>query len=159
MKHPQLTLKVVQRLEVSRAIGLNVDNVASFYANLKKLYELHNYNPSHIWNCDEFGAQTGCGGQGWVLAKKGSHSIHIIIPKEQEWSFVFTCITSIGTSIPNFYIFKGKRMWKNYIQCCENGVTMTMQSKAWMTNQLFTNWIVHFVKLANVNTDGISHSN
>ncbi len=65
-----------------RAIGLNVHNVASFYANLEKLYELHNYNRSHIWNPDEFGAQNGCGGQRWVLAKKGSHSIDIIIPKK-----------------------------------------------------------------------------
>ncbi len=65
-----------------RAIVLNVNKVASLYANLKKLYELHNYNPSHIWNRDELGAQNGCGGQRWVLAKKGSHSIDIIIPKK-----------------------------------------------------------------------------
>jgi hypothetical protein len=40
-KTPSLTFRMAQGLEVSKVKQLNVDNVASFYANLEKLYELH----------------------------------------------------------------------------------------------------------------------
>ena len=46
---------------------------------------------------------------------------------------------------PSFYIFKGKRFRKNYIQHCEAGATMAMQPRAWMTLYLFSAWISHFV--------------
>jgi hypothetical protein len=40
-KAPSLTFRVVQGLGINKVRGLNVDNVASFYANLENLYELH----------------------------------------------------------------------------------------------------------------------
>jgi hypothetical protein len=49
-------------------------------------------------------------------------------------------------SIPSFYIFKGKRFRRNYIERCEEGATMAMQPRAWMTSFMFAKWINHFVK-------------
>jgi hypothetical protein len=43
---------------------------------------------------------------------------------------MLTCINAAGESIPNFYIFRGKRFRRNYIQFCEEGATMAMSSKA-----------------------------
>jgi hypothetical protein len=74
---------VAQRLEVTRARGLSNENVTSFYDNLEKLYKLHDYELSHIWNCDELGVQARRGEQGKILAKKGFHNVHTITPKEQ----------------------------------------------------------------------------
>ncbi len=69
--------------------------------------------------------------------QKRPHISYTIIPKKQKWMYVFTCINVARTNIPNFYIFKGKWRCKNYIKHYENGATMTMQSKSWITNQLF----------------------
>jgi hypothetical protein len=80
-----------------------------------------------------------------VLAKIGSHSVHQVIPDEREWLTVLTCINAAGESIPNFYIFRGKRFRRNYIQFCEQGSTMAMSTKAWMTTYLFAAWIDHFI--------------
>jgi hypothetical protein len=55
---------VAQGLEVTRSRGLFNENVTSFYDKLEKLYKLHNYDSSYIWNCDELGVQAGRGGQG-----------------------------------------------------------------------------------------------
>jgi hypothetical protein len=55
---------VAQGLEVTRSTGLFNENVTSFYDKLEKLYKLHNYDSSYIWNCDELGVQGGRGGQG-----------------------------------------------------------------------------------------------
>jgi hypothetical protein len=53
-------------------------------------------------------------------------------------------VNASGEYIPYFYIFKGKRMKKNYIERCEDGTSMAMQAKAWMTGFLFSSWISHF---------------
>jgi len=143
---------VAQGLEISKVKGLNVDNVASFYANLEKLYELH--PTSRIVMSQEHKLDVVAKGES--LQRK-AHISYTIIPKERKWLSVLTCINVAATNIPNSYIFKGKWMCKNYIKRCENGATMAMQSKAWMTNQLCANWIVHFVMLVNDGMEYISH--
>lgn len=126
---------MAQRLQVTRARGLSNENVTSFYDNLEKLYKSHDYELSHIWNCDELGVQARRGEQGKILAKKGFHNVHTITPKEQEWFTIFTCINAKGASIPNFYIFKGKRMSRNYIVHYESGATRPCNPRPkWLIN-------------------------
>lgn len=80
-RHPKITLRMAQGLDVGRAKGLCPINVATFYENLQIMLE-RGYEPSHIWNCDESGAQAGRNGGGRVLAKTGIRSVHSVIPKE-----------------------------------------------------------------------------
>jgi hypothetical protein len=158
-RHPQLTLRASQGLEVNRAKNLCPQNVASLYGNLENLYAQHCYPPDHIWNCDESGAQAGRNGGGTlVFAKKGSKLVHSIIPDQREWLSVLACVNAAGGNIPHFYIFRGKRMRRNYIAQCEPSATMAMQTKAWMTGFLFASWIAHFVKALETRR-GISPTN
>ena len=69
-RNPGLTLRIAQGLEQSRAKGLCPENVASLYDNLQDMYSRHKYPETHIWNCDESGAQTGRKGGGHVLTKR-----------------------------------------------------------------------------------------
>jgi hypothetical protein len=68
-RHPELILQVSQALESAQARGLYKDNVKSFYDNLVTLYNLHNYSPNRIWNCDESGTQAGKNGGRVVIAR------------------------------------------------------------------------------------------
>ena len=63
-RHPDLTRRQAQGLEIERAKGLYVENVASFYSNLQELYEKYQYPVDHVWNCNESGAQAGRSGGG-----------------------------------------------------------------------------------------------
>jgi hypothetical protein len=158
-RHPNLALRSTQGLEVNRARNLCPENVSSFYHNLQTLYGQHKYNSNHIWNCDESGAQAGRNGGGTlVFARRGSKAVHSIIPDEREWLSVLTCVNAAGEYIPHFFIFKGKRMRRNYIERCETNSTMAMQEKAWMTGRLFSSWISHFVKSLD-SRGGISPTN
>jgi hypothetical protein len=157
-RHPYLTLRSSQGLELARARGMCPENVSTFYENLKLLYTQHNYAPDHIWNCDETGAQAGRSGGGRVFARKGVRNVHTVIPNEREWLSVLSCINASGGHIPNFYIFKGKQMRRNFLQLADPGDTMAMQAKAWMTSYLFDSWISHFI-LALQRGSGISPSN
>ena len=144
-RHPNLTLRVSQALESARARGLCAENVRSLYENLQHLYSLHQYSPDRIWNCDESGAQAGRNGSAIVIARRGARRVHSIVPNQREWLSVLVCINAAGTSIPSFYIFRGRRFRQNYIEKCEAGATMAMQQRAWMTSYLFSAWISHFI--------------
>jgi hypothetical protein len=43
-RHPEFILRIFEGLEVGRARGLCPMNVASFYQNLEKLYNEHNFD-------------------------------------------------------------------------------------------------------------------
>ncbi len=79
--------------------------------------------------------------------QKRAHISYTIILKKQKWMYVSTYIDVARTNIPNFYIFKGKWMCMNYIKRCENGATMTTQSKSWITNQLFVHLDCSFCEI------------
>jgi hypothetical protein len=144
-RHPELSMRTSQALEVARARGMCELNVRSFYNNLEALYATNKYSPDRIWNCDESGAQAGKNGGGVIIARTGARRVHSIVPDQREWLSVLVCINADGSSIPSFYIFKGKRFGANYIQRCESGATMAMQPKVWMTSYLFSAWISHFI--------------
>ena len=145
-RHPNLTLRNSEGLEFSRTRGLCPENERSFYNNLKQLYSKENYPPERIWNSDETGAQVGRNGGGRVWAQKGSRSVHKVLPNEREWITNLTCVNAAGDHIPGFYIFRGKRLRSNYVLHCEDGATMAMQTKAWMTATLFSHWISHVIR-------------
>jgi hypothetical protein len=109
-RHPNITLRSSQGLEIARARGLCPANVATLYGNLASLYAEHSYAPDHIWNSDETGAHAGRSGGGRVFARRGASNVHSIIPNERYWLSVLSCINANGEALPNFYIFKGKRM-------------------------------------------------
>jgi hypothetical protein len=52
-RHMDLSLRVVQGLEIGCAKGLCKDEVRNFYDNLELVYWLHQYPPSQIWNMEK----------------------------------------------------------------------------------------------------------
>jgi hypothetical protein len=55
LRHPELTSRKSQPLELGHARGLCPSSVASLYCNLEEFYSSYQYPPCHIWNCDESG--------------------------------------------------------------------------------------------------------
>ena len=146
-------------MEEGRVRGLNPSSVASLYENLQRVYEEHGYSPSHIWNADESGAQAGKNGGGTlVFARRGSRFVHTTIPNSKEHLTVFSSVNASGHSIPNFYIFKGKRKLRNYIVKCEQNSCMAIQRNGWMIAFLFSAWITHFLSIVK-RRYGISETN
>ncbi|XP_024524772.1 uncharacterized protein LOC112344376 [Selaginella moellendorffii] len=60
---------------------------------------------------------------------------------------VLVAINAVGGQIPGFYIFKGEQKMQNWIADCEVGTAFTISKKAYMTDNLWPQWLEHFVKL------------
>ena len=79
-RHPNLAMTQAQVLELSRAKDLCPEKVVTFYSNLSELYSKYNYPATHVWNCDETGAHARQNGGGRVWARRGSRSVHSLLP-------------------------------------------------------------------------------
>jgi hypothetical protein len=66
-RHPKISSRKSQGLEMGRARGLCSSSAASLYCNLEELYSSFKYPPNHIWNCGESGVQAGRSGGATVL--------------------------------------------------------------------------------------------
>ncbi|XP_024545273.1 uncharacterized protein LOC112351508 [Selaginella moellendorffii] len=101
----------------------------------------------HIWNADETGVRANRSGGVKVLAARGARSYYRIVPNNTEHMTVLVAINAVGGRIPGFYIFKGERRMQNWIADCEVGAAFAISKKAWMTDNLWPQWLEHFVKL------------
>ena len=145
-RHPEITSRCLQGLEVARARSLCPATVETLYGNLENLYVTHNYPPGHIWNCDESDMQAGRSRGAIVLARRRSRFVHSIELDQREHLSVFSCINAARGHISNFYILKGIYFCEDYIANWEEGAVMGMQPNAWMTRWLFESWISHFIE-------------
>ncbi len=122
-------LKIFQGLEIEHAKGFCSTIVNIFYKNQSKVRDTHSYQPSQIWNYDEFGAQVTWNRGTFVLTQTSSKTMHSIMPNECKWLLVLSWIIITNTTFPNFYIFKGKCFRHCFIAKCKFGVTMAMWLK------------------------------
>ena len=129
IRNPNSTLRVVQGLEQCMMKGLCLENVTSLHDNLCDMYYRHNYRNTHISNCDEFGTQAGWNGGGYILAKKGIQSVHIVTPMRENGCV--SCLASMHHVLAfQVYIYKGRSFRRNFIITCEEGFVWPCKKKA-----------------------------
>ncbi|XP_057843427.2 MFS-type transporter clz9-like [Cryptomeria japonica] len=155
-RHLEISLQIAEGLKKDRALSLRPIVVSSFYSILSKAYVANPYGPTCIWNCDETSVMAGRNGDMRVLERKGSRNMSYVLTKSREWITILCCINASGQSIPGFYLFKGKRKLHNYISKCELRACIIAQQHAWMTKELFLNWLHHFKYLV---PGGVSPTN
>ena len=139
-------MRVPQELEIAKARAMKPTTIHEFYLNLKKNYNKFAYKPSHIWNVDESECNASKSGQCKVLARNDIKNVHVQISNEREWLGILTSIDAIGSFIAYFFIFKGRRRFKDYIQLCGIGTTMAIQENDYVTSYLFFIRINHFIE-------------
>jgi hypothetical protein len=67
--------------------------------------------------------------------------VYNTIPKSREWLIINCVINAIRTSLPWFYIFRGKKIQDDYIQHYKTITYMAMQLKTWMITFLFKEFL------------------
>ena len=73
-----------------------------------------------------------------ILVKKGIRVVHTIVLQYRTWILIFLSVNFVGETMPNYYIFKGKRPKEDYISLCEDGACMGMQENRYMIAQNFS---------------------
>jgi hypothetical protein len=70
--------------------------------------------------------------------------VYNTIPKYHERLFVNCVINVVGTILPRFYNFRGKRLKNNYMKFWKLHTCMPMHIEAWMISFLFKKFLLLF---------------
>jgi hypothetical protein len=89
-----------------------------FFCNLEKLHTQHKYQSDRIWNSNETGVQARWWSNVKVFTKLGSRDVYNTITNSWEWLNVNYVVNAWGATFLTFYIFRGSRIWEDYIKLC-----------------------------------------
>ena len=64
---------------------------------------------------------------------------------ERHWLSILVAVNSTRTTMPNYYVFKGKMPNQEFISKCENGACKGMQDNGYMDAKNFRKWITFLV--------------
>lgn len=109
-RHPNVTVRVPERLSKARAEAFNKTRVDNFFQDARKVYgdlEIQNL-PVLVNNCDETGLSSVPSTASKVLTKKGSRNVQMLSVGERgTLTTLMVCSNDAGDIMPPFLIFKG----------------------------------------------------
>lgn len=139
---PSLTSRKPQYLPRNRAEAANptitkewLQKVRSFLEECE-IIELPDLD-CRLWNCDETGFCTSMASK-TVLARKGSRNVYECGGGTgHEYYTVLGCGSAAGVRLPPFILYKGKNIYRRWIQGDQREQCMESQSLAGWKDQIF----------------------
>ena len=94
----------------------------------------------YIWNCDQTGF---CSAQACqkVIAKKGDKNVQDTIGGSgREYFTVLAAGSASGLRLPPYFIYKGKNLWRRWMQGGPAGSLYSVSDSGWMESANFNQW-------------------
>lgn len=143
-----LNLLKPRALRNRRAISLSEEVVHNYFVDLENLMKKHGLmdRPEFIYNFDEKGVQT-------------EHApLHIVTGRSRTQTttanssaiiIILGGGNALGTQIPPYFVFKGKRMRKELLEGSTHGSDGTVSDSGWSNSDVFLQYLQnHFLKHA-----------
>jgi hypothetical protein len=148
-RHPEIVLRVPERVSIARLLAFNQENVQKFYEKLKEILLTHPElaDKSRVYNVDETGVTTVSSKSSKVLAPVGSKEVSTVSSAERGPLITACCFVSAsGNQIPPAIIFPRVNFTPNMLIDGIPGTLGLANQSGWMTKELFLRVLEHFVK-------------
>ena len=150
---PELKLVQPSSLDVSRAKCVDEDIVNNYYLKLKEVLEKYDLvnAPERIFNIDEKGLSTNHKIPKVVSCIKLKPQV---VVSNRFNVTVIGCGNAIGTQVPPFFVFPGKRMNQDYLNHTSVGTDGTVSESGWSNTEIFKKYLSdHFLKYVQGSSD------
>ncbi|KAL3668430.1 hypothetical protein V7S43_019049 [Phytophthora oleae] len=146
-RHPELSVRQVQLLDVKRASASTPDAVINYYKNLKKVLEKLDLldKPERIWNCDETGIFLLGRGRERVICPKGLRA-NVQRSDDRENASIMACVSASGERMPPMYIFTGDRK-AHWMEKEESQARCITSESSNINGKLVLDWLKWFESL------------
>jgi len=152
-RHPQLSARIAQNLERTRAGALNKDIVEHYFRIVEQMYEQivqanrgAPITPDLIYNLDETGFDQANLTQAKVVCLKARRTqTHRRTNATRTHMSACVAVNAAGHRIPTMYCLKGKAMIRlKELPHCPDGVIFTVTEKGYFNDEAFYEYVVHF---------------
>lgn len=153
-RNPQLSLRTPESTSLARAQAFNKPNISAYFLALSNILEKFNFPPENIYNMDESGLTTVQKRSQKVYAAKGRKQVGSLSSAERGQHVTVVCaMNAIGTYVPPAFIFPRKRLKEELMNGAPPGSISFAQEKGWMTSEIFTKWLQHFLRYTKASND------
>ena len=150
-RHPELSRRRGQGFERLRAHAMNPSLIQQYFLILTsafaKIQELSggmSLEAKRIYNMDECGFQLNAG-KPYFVARRGTKLAASISFNCRVTTSLAVTVSASGFVLPPFFIVKGQRAPPQYLGAAPPGSGMAMAKKGMMTEEVFEQWVDHFV--------------
>ena len=145
------TLKLCKprSLEWIRARNANPQIIDKYYNDLENTLTEHNLHdkPHLIYYIDETGVTTEHKPTR-VITEASSKPQSVVSPRSATTTII-ACGNAMGTALPPFFIFKGKKLFDELLANKTPGTTAVMSDSGWSNSIIFKDYLEkHFMKYA-----------
>ena len=137
----------------ARATAFNRETVETFFGNLSKVLERHNFGPSDIWCLDESGITTVQRPKK-IIAATGTKQVGGITSAERgERVTVCAAVNALGNALAPQLIFPRANFRYHFIRDGPRGCIGAANKSGWMYEEGFQEFMHHFVSSVKCSPD------
>ncbi|XP_046745658.1 MFS-type transporter clz9-like [Diprion similis] len=147
-RHPNISLRKPESTSINSITAFNETEVKMFFNNLESLQIKYQFDANRIYNVDETGI-SNVQRNSRILAPKGQKQVGMITSGERGTTTTVVCAFSTsGNYIPQFFIFKRKRMNAQLLRGSNSDMIAAVSDSGWINENLFVDWLHHFISYA-----------
>ena len=145
---PELHTVKPSGLSQLRAKAASPECIDNYFKELDKILTKYDIKdePSMIYNVDEKGIMTGGSKPPNIVAAKGKVA-QVVTSERSQTVTVLGCGNAMGTAIPPFFVFPGKRMLPSLLEGSTPGCDGTVSDTGYSNTEIFSHYVKnHFLK-------------
>ena len=118
----------------------------NFYNEVQRVIAAFEFTDEDVWNLDETGVTAQGKTAGKVIAEKGAQTAGMKRSNVRENVSLLVAINAAGKSLPPLYIFKGKKLNKEWVVGAPASSRFTTSDTSFINSDVFFEWLQHFVE-------------
>jgi hypothetical protein len=145
-RHTSVESKYAISMEKARLANEDADIFITWFRLYETTVAKWNILHADTHNMDESGCGIGISHKSRVIVPAKEKEVRKIMDGKREWATNCDTINGVGkASIKGFYITKGKRVFRDYIELIvESGCTLAVTDNGWSNDSMAMNYIKHF---------------
>ncbi|XP_048252703.1 MFS-type transporter clz9-like [Haliotis rufescens] len=146
---PDLSVKKPRSLEIQRAKATSEETITHYFNELGHIMDKYNLKtcPHRIYNVDEKGLMEHHTPPSVVTSSQSTPAA--VTTSRSSTTTVIGCGNASGSSIPPYFVFKGKRMREELLSGSTPGAAGTVSDSGWSNTEIFQHYLTeHFLKHA-----------
>ena len=150
-RHPEITRRRGEALEVQRASALNAQNIAPFFEKLKLAFTVCkrmsggvDVTSARIYNMDEVGFDLNSI-KGYVITQKGVRNVPLVTSGNRTHVTVIACVNAMGLALDPLFLLPGVRRRPNFNLNKFTSADQMSTGSGWINAEAFKDWCQMFI--------------